>query len=514
MATERTRVAVLLLAILAGCKAVGPDFHPPVTQPPTAWPAEATARRGGDVISGVDTGAAFDPQWWTIFGDPVLDRLVRDAAAQNLDIRTAELRIEAARAQTRSAEAARWPSGSGMGLAGRSRASPNGPLGALSGGGQQQQPDPQQQQQGSLVSDLYQVGFDASWELDLWGGVRRSVEAAKADRESAELAKRDALVSLSAEIARTYFSLRGTERALAIAEAQLQTEQHLQRLVSSRREAGFAPQSDVAAQSAQVQAALAQLPPLRQQAAQSRNRLALLLALPPGALAQRLDAQNRAALPALPASVPAGLPDELLRRRADVRKTEADLHAATARIGVATAKLYPGITLGLAGGLQASHFSELGDWASRFLLGGAEISVPIFQGGKLKAQVRLADLQSQQALLAWRKTVLTAFGEVDDAIDAYAEAQRHAAALGRQWQEARHGRDLSRERWEKGLSSFIEVLDAERSAEQVESQLAQARVATVVDLVALYKALGGGWEPTPDPSHPTDVSARVSDRLQ
>jgi len=322
--------------------------------------------------------------------------------------------------------------------------------------------------------------------------VRRGVEAAKADRESAEFARRDALVSLSAEIARTYLGLRGTEQSLAIAEAQLRTQQDLRRLVGSRREAGFAPQSDVAAQAAQVQAALAQLPPLRQQAAQARNRLAMLLAQPPGALGERL--AQAATLPALPPSVPVGLPGELLRRRADIRKAEADLHAATARVGVAVARLYPNITLGLAGGLQAAHWRELGDWASRFLLGGGIVQVPIFQGGKLKAQVRLADLQSQQALLAYRKAVLTAFEETDDAIDAYAEAQRHAAALARQWQEARHGRDLSRERWRAGLASFIEVLDAERGAQQAEAQLAQARLAAVVDLVALYKALGGGWE--------------------
>ncbi len=503
---RRTRFALSLAALalaLTGCKAVGPDFHRSAAEAPEAWPAGAHARRDADVTSGVDPAAAFDAQWWTVFRDPVLDGLVRDAAAQNLDVRTAELRIEAARAQTRSAEAARWPSGSAMGLAGRSRSSPNGPLGALGGGGASSGGDASQQdqqQQPSLVTNLYQVGFDASWELDLWGGVRRSVEAANADRESAEFARRDALVSLSAEIARTYLGLRGTERLLAIAEAQVRTQQQLRQLVNSRHEAGFTPQSDVAAQAAQVQAALAQLPPLRQQAAQARNRLALLLALPPGALAERLARPDPAASPALstsaalPPVVPVGVPGELLRRRADIRKSEADLHAATARIGVAVSRLYPGITLGLAGGLQATHWSDLGDWASRFLLGGAEVSMPIFQGGKLKAQVRIADLQSQQALLAYRKTVLVAFGEVDDAIEAYAESQRRDAALARQWQEARHRRDLSQERWRTGLGSFMEVLDAERGTQQAEAQLAQASVESVVDLVALYKALGGGWE--------------------
>ncbi len=497
MRIDRHIIMAMLLA-LAGCHAVGPDFRRPQPEPLGAWPANAQAQRHGDVASGVDTARpAFDAQWWTLFRDPVLDGLVRDASAQNLDVRTAELRIEAARAQMRSAEASRWPSGSLTGLAGRARMSPNGPLSAGAGGGSaegggdpaQQQ---QQQQQASPVTNLYQIGFDASWELDLWGGVRRGVEAAKADRESAEFAKRDALVSLSAEIARTYLGLRGTEHRLAIAEAQLRTQQHLQTLVASRRAAGFAPQSDVAAQAAQVQAALAQLPPLRQQAAQARNRLALLLALPPGALTERL--AGTSTLPDLPPTVPVGVPGELLRRRPDIRKSEADLHAATARVGVAVSKLYPGITLGLAGGLQATHWSDLTDWASRFLLGGAEISMPIFQGGKLKAQVRVADLQSQQALLAYRKTVLGAFGEVDDAIEAYAEAQRRSAALARQWQEAQHGRELSNERWRTGLGSFIEVLDAERGAQQAESQLAQAQVEERVDLVALYKALGGGWE--------------------
>jgi NodT family efflux transporter outer membrane factor (OMF) lipoprotein len=506
-------VACMAAAALAGCKAVGPDFHAPQPDAPPSWDAGEAGRFAAAGASAPASVVSAQPaqagRWWTVFGDPVLDDLVGDALAQNLDLQGAAVRIEAARAQEQSARGAAWPSVAGSVLAGRTRFSEHGLLSSLGGGGssggssQGSAPDgngspggqgSDQSSGPSLVSGLYQVGFDATWELDLWGRVRRSIEAAGADRASAEEAARDARVSLVAEVVRTYVGLRSTERQIAIAQDNLAAQRRLDELVRSRHRAGFTPESDVAAQSAQVQGALAQLPPLLQEQAQARNRLALLLALPPGALHDRLDTGPATIALALPPEVPVGLPGDLLRRRPDIRRRAADLHAATARIGVAEARLFPSVTLGLFGGLQATRTADLADWGSRFFLGGAQLTLPIFQGGQLRAQVAVADAQARQAVLAYRSTVLAAFHDADDAWVAYAQEQQRTAALQGQWQEARRARELSEDRWRSGLTSYMEVLIADHNALMAQRELAQSSALAQTDLVALFKALGGGWE--------------------
>jgi NodT family efflux transporter outer membrane factor (OMF) lipoprotein len=491
MATDALRrLALTGLAALLGACTVGPDYRRPELAAPAQWSPGATAPRP-DATS-VALPAPFDGrQWWSVFGDPLLDQLVQEAAQQNIDLQTAALRIEQARVQRVAAGSAAYPSVALSGVAGRTRMSENGIAGALGGGGSSGS-GAQGASKPSLTTSLYQAGFDATWELDLWGRVRRNVEAADADIASAEAAKRDALVSLSAEITRSYLALRGIERQLAIARADLATQQRVGELVASRRRAGFAAEAEVSAQSAQIQAVLAQLPTLEQNLAQAKNRLALLLALPPGALEQRL--KEQAAVTRLPPTVPVGLPGDLLLRRPDIRRREAELHSATARIGVAKARTFPSLQLGVLGGLQSTQLHDLTDWGSRFLLGGTQVSLPIFEGGQLRAQVRLADIGAQQAALAYRQTVLGAFHEVEDALVAYAEEQRRSAALQRQFDDAARTRELALSRWQSGLAAFTEVLDAERSAHQSEEQLAQSSVTASTDLVALFKALGGGWQ--------------------
>jgi NodT family efflux transporter outer membrane factor (OMF) lipoprotein len=447
----------------------------------------------------VATNGAFDPnQWWQVFHDPLLDSLVRDAAAQNLDVQTAALRIASARAQREAAGGAAYPQVAGDGVAGRTRMSKNGIAGALGGAGGSSGGNGSSSSSSSpsLTTNLYQVGFDATWELDLWGKVRRNVEATDADIVSAEEARRDSLASLTAEIARTYLGLRGAEQQIAILRADLATQKRLGELVASRKAAGLGAQSEVEQQTTQTQLTISQLPPLEQNASDARSRLALLLALPPGALDDRLQrAPDAAAAPAaLPPELPIGLPGDLLRRRPDVRRSEADLHAATAREGVATAKLFPSITLGLAGGLQASRASDLTDWASRFFLGGVALQLPIFQGGQLQAQVKLADLDEQRAALAYRQAVLSAYHDADRALVAYGQEQRRSASYQAQLASAERSRALALSRWRDGLAAYTEVLDSERSAHQAAMQLAMSSTTARTDLVALFKALGGGWD--------------------
>ena len=496
MDTDHSRAALAsalaLCAVLAACKAAGPDFHAPRTAAPPAWAAASSPEM--ERLASRPVPRAFDGRsWWSVFKDPILDGLVDDAMRQNLDLQTAALRIQEARAQRGAAAAQGRPSVSGNGIAGRQRSSENGLLSSLAGGGAATQAGGAAAPAPSPYSDLYQAGFDATWELDLWGKARRGVEAADASIESAEQARGSAAISLTAEVARAYLQLRAAQRQRAIVLADIVDQQRLLQLTESRSRNGFSAKADAVAQQAEVSSAEARLPPIDEDIDRVQNQLALLLALPPGALAGRLGAAPGAAV-ALPPEVPVGLPGDLLRRRPDVMKSEADLHAATAKLGQAQAQLFPSITLGAFGGLQATHADDLVDWASRFWAAGLQVSLPIFEGGKLKAQVRTADVQMQEAALGYRAAVLSAFHDANHALVAYAEEQRHASAIDRQLADARRSRDLMRSRWHAGFVSQIEAIDSERRLHQAELQALQGEVAASTDLVALYKALGGDWD--------------------
>jgi outer membrane protein, multidrug efflux system len=472
--------------LLMACK-VGPNYRRPELDVPDHWSAGGQSAFESSIPSRAVGDAAAGDAWWRVFGDTTLNRLVESAARQNLDVAQSELRIAESRAQRDIAAAPLFPTVNGTGFAARTRLSANGIGTAFSanssGAGSAAM--------SSMPSwlNFFQAGFDATWELDLFGRVRRSVEAADAQVRSAEAARVDALVSLSAEIARVYFNLLGYQRQMNIALQEIKTQERRQELVTSRNRSGLAPDSDVAAQRTQLSADRATIPQFEQGIAQSRNRLALLLALPPGAMA----ATGQSDLPPLPPEVPVGLPGDLLRRRPDIRERESELAAATARVGVAEAALFPSVTLGAGAGFQSTASSTLFDWASRFLAGGGEVSLPIFSGGKLTGQVRVANLQQQEALLNYRQVVLNAFHEVDDALIAYAADQRRTDAVQQQLAGARRSRDLAAARYRDGLSAYIEVLDADRQAHQAEQDLAQAEVAAAADLIALFKALGGGW---------------------
>ena len=485
-------------ATFAGC-AVGPEPVPPHGDVPAAWSPSARSAKDGALASRVVERPFDGRRWWTVFGDPVLDRLIDAGRAQNLDVEQAALRIAAARVRRDAAAGAAYPNVAESTLAGRSRMSENGVAQALAGsgapaGGATGAPAAPTTATASSPStfNLFQAGFDATWELDLFGKTRRNVQAAAFDVESAEAQRRDAQVSLSAEIARAYFALRSAERQRAIADADLATQERMQQLVASRNRAGLSPSSDVVAQRSEVAAARAQLQPLAQRIAESRNRLALLLALPPGGVDAWLTASARP-LAALPPEVPIGLPGELLRRRPDIRRSEADLQAATARVGVATAALFPSIRFGVTGGLQSTEASSLLDWASRFALGGVQISLPVFDGGRIRSQVRLADTQAQIAALAYRQAVLSAFHDVDNAMAAYATEQRRAVDLQAQLDAAVRSRRLAESRYASGLAPYLDVLDADRRAHEAETGVAESSANASIDLVALFKALGGGW---------------------
>ncbi len=489
------RLGALLLTV--GCSActVGPNFVKPDIDAPNGWAAARDPAFLAAVPSKVSTGDV-GRQWWSVFGDPTLDRLIEVAMDQSFDVQEAALRIAQARAQRDSAAGAYYPQVESTSVAARLRSGAGG-VGQLLGGSSNGSSTGSASSSG-FSTNLFQVGFDATWEPDLFGRVRRNVEAAEADIVSAEEQRRDARVSLAAEIARAYMTLRGAERQRAITLADIASQERLQDLIDSRNRSGLAPSSDVATQRVQVSAARARLPQIEQTIVTNRNRLALLLAQPPGSVDDQL---GEGGLPSLPPEVPVGLPGDLLRRRPDIRRREADAAAATARIGVATAALFPSVRFGAVGSFSSNKTDSLFDWASRFGLVGAQLSVPIFQGGQLRSQVRVADLQAQEAIITYRQTVLAAFHDVDNAMTTYALDQRRTIDLDRQFDDSKHGRDLARDRYTAGLGAYIDVLNAEHQAAQTELDLAQASVTASTDLVALFKALGGGWEGEGEAGH-------------
>ncbi|AMO48672.1 Efflux transporter, outer membrane factor lipoprotein, NodT family [Enterobacter sp. FY-07] len=485
------RLCVLFLSVwLTGC-AVGPDYQAARPQTPARW------HDPGDASVGSQPSAqAINPRWWTTFRSPQLNSLIERAIAGNLSLQQTVLRIAGAREQTNQAGGAFLPSVNGTLKATRQQLGIEGELKSHNVEGQLQDADPAiTSALGALTQpvNLYQGSFDAQWELDLWGKVRRQVESAQAQQQQAIEQRNDALVSLEAEVARTWLQLRGAQRIIATLQTQIDSAQQTFELTDNRQKGGLSPQLDVENARAQVGNLEAQLPQYQAQERQAMNALAILLGKPPGALDSEL--RNPQPLPALPDSVPTGIPSTLARRRPDVREAEASLHAATAQIGVSVAQLFPSLSLSGQFGLRNSETNWLTDWSSHFYSFGPQVSIPIFQGGRLVSSVKLARAQQGAAVLNYRQTVLTALGDVENALVSYRTDQQREAGLDKTISALQNAFSLASDSYRQGLASFIDVLDAQRQLAQASQQREQARVQNSLDLVALYKALGGGWEP-------------------
>ena len=489
------RVWVLPL-LLAGCT-VGPDFEQPSVWSPASWfsRAKPVARVASEPVP-----APVDTAWWTAFHDPVLTGLIDRAATANLDVRTATARVAQARAQRGVSTAAEYPQINGNSSATRQRLSRNGAASVFGGGAPGAAANGLGGSQGGAIPsrggipafDLFQGGLDASWELDLWGRVRRSIESADAQLMASEEARRAALISTTAEVARSYLALRNTQAQLAIARANLATARESAGLTDARSRGGLATDLDVATARSQQENTAAALPLLEQQEAQGVNAIGLLLALPPAALAAELLPPRP--VPPVPPTVPVGLPSELARRRPDIRQAEAQLHAATADIGVAEADFYPRITLTGSVSLQSSQIKSLFNAASGAYAFGPSLTIPIFDGARIRRTVELRQAQQQEAAIQYQRVVLQAFTEVDNALVAYAAEQRRRVSLQAQATQARRALGLAQSRYRQGVSDFLEVLTAQRTVLAAEQQLADSQATVSENLVALYKALGGGWE--------------------
>jgi len=481
---------------LTGCT-LGPDFKSPGWASPMSWFAgpKETLKPPRSVL----VAEPVDPDWWTLFRDPVLTGLERRVAAENLDVQAAGIRLTESRAQLGVARAAEFPTLNGNASYTRQQSSNNGffsiapgAAGAKSANGASGNSTGGIQTRGLKPFDIWQAGFDSSWEVDFWGRVRRSVESASASVEAADEAKRSALTSSLAEVARDYIQLRGVQTQLQIARDNVRTARQSLNLTQQRAAGGVTTDLDVANASAQLRTTLAQIPQLEQQEAQSINALSLLLGQPPNAL--RTELQVGKPVPPVPPRVPVGLPSELARRRPDIRQAEAQLHAATADIGVAQANFYPTLKLTGSFGLQSLQLNHAFDLNSKQYAAGPGLTIPLFEGGQLRATLQLREALQQEAAIAFQKTVLQAWHDVDNALTAYQAEQTRRDELIQAVAENQRALGLAQSRYQQGVADFLTVLDAERSLLGAQLQLADSTTTVSSNLVALYKALGGGWE--------------------
>jgi len=483
------RPAHLLLltsAALTSACSVGPQFARPQVAAPDRWQTTQTR----DVASQL-AAQEIDPQWWTSFNDATLNDLAQRALRANFDVRIAAVHVAQSRAQRKGITGDRWPTLNASASYQRERLSEFGTstrlIDAIGEPGRNRDAIIEVL---SEEHDVYQAGFDASWELDLWGRVRHAIESADASVAASVEELHAAQLSLLSEVARGYLELRGIQEQIGIADNDIRAGEELLQLTEDRAAGGLVTQLDVAGQRAHLADARARVPQLRQRETQAINGLALLLGEQPGALRDLLATPQP--LPTVPAKVGLGIPSEVARRRPDIRRAEARLHAATADTGVAVADLYPRITLTGNFAFQSLETADLTQWGARQWTVGPSLYLPVFNGRR-HAVVELRKLQQQEAAIAYQRTVLQAWHEIDNALSAYTAEQKRNQELAAGVVASKDAYELASLRYRHGLTNFLVALDAERTLLQAERAYSDSNTLIATQLVALYKALGGGW---------------------
>jgi outer membrane protein, multidrug efflux system len=530
-------------AFLAGC-AVGPSYHKPATAVPDRFGELDTG--GQPHEPGAVSAAAPDPEtlsrWWTLFHDPELQSLVARALRNNRDLKAAVSRVREARAEREIVAGGLLPEVDATAGYNRSRGSKNVviPFSALEGGGADpaaagsasnsaavggSRLSPRLEDSGSgssgtgapaagsqsaaippggpsspfgegglpgVTTNLYQAGFDAVWELDVFGGVRRAVEAADAEEAATREGEYGVRVTLMAEVATTYLQLRSSQQREEIARRNIDSQRATWKISQDKVDAGLGDAVEAAQELAQLRLDETALPPLVAAEKMSEHALALLLGEEPTALAAELSPPR--ALTVLPEDIPVGIPSDLLLRRPDIRQAERQVAAASAEIGEATAQLYPQFSLTGSFGIDSSDLKHLPEWSSRYYSIAPGISWPILDWAKLHAAIRVTNEEQTQALLTYQTAVSQALKEVEDALVQYGQEHRRRAALAEAVAQARRARDVTAQIYSQGLADQTATLQAERAVFQAEDELAQSDASLRTELVALYKALGGGWE--------------------
>lgn len=463
----RRCLGVSLSLLLTGC-AVGPDYETPATEAPRSFAQADKDRYRGDGV---------EVRWWRQFKDSELERLIAWAINHNRDLRAAEANLQQARALYRDAAFDLLPTVTARGTytdTVRSFDSLNRRAFVPRG------------------LSLYNIGFDATWELDFFGRIRRGIEAREAEVEGAEAGRRDLIVSLIAEVARNYFELRGLQEQRATAERNAENQRATLDLTRERLNAGIGTELDTARAEAQYQATRAVLPPIEARIAQSIHRIGVLTGDPPEAPLKRLSKPQP--LPALPVQVRIGSPAELLRRRADVRGAERTLAASTAQIGVATADLFPRVVFNGTLSLEAKDLGGLGAAASDAHSFGPRITWAALDLGQVRARIQAADARAEADLARYEQAVLSALEDTENALAGYQQERERADRLAAAAAASEQAYRLAHLRFDEGVTDFLTVLDSERRLLEDQGQLAVSRTATVTSLIALFKALGGGWE--------------------
>jgi NodT family efflux transporter outer membrane factor (OMF) lipoprotein len=463
------RFAIALL--LTGC-VVGPDYQRPDVPVPKQWSVPTAASLQVKALE----------KWWQNFNDSILNQLVIDAINANLDLKQTLDCIKEARAQRTVTIASGLPSLSGKNTVSRRlNSSGSGASGSQAGGFGF----------GSQIINLLQVGVDAQWEIDFFGGVQRAVEVADATIDSEIENRRDVLVTLLGEVARNYIELRGNQQLIVITQANLRSQQDTINLLKVRQQAGLADMSEVAQAEAELAVINAQFPSYETAVKQAIHALSLLLAKQPDALMTRLE--PIATIPSVKTTVLLDLPSALLQRRPDIRYAERQLAVANANIGIAESELYPKFNLAAFLGVQNMSITDFTPVGKSWSM-ASTLTMPLFNWGKLNANIKTKEAKYQQSLLGYQKIVLTAFKEVEDALVAYDKEQQKQQALQQAVIANQQSVKLASERYEKGLSNFINVLSSQQSLYQAQSNLVSSKAKTSADLVMLYKVLGGGWQ--------------------
>ena len=462
-------VAPALLLVLGGC-AAGPDYERPELEVPEKY------------IQPVQQGESFaNTPWWELFEDPQLQELIRIALEENQDLGIAAARVEEFRAVLGVTRADQFPTVDITATGAQTEGSDNVFPGSVPGFGNDK-------------VENYRLSADVFWELDLFGRLRRSTEAARAQLLATEEAQRSITISLVASVASSYMLLRDRDAQLEIARRTESTRTDSLGIIQARFDKGTVPKLDVNQAEIELAVASAAVAAAERAVTQTENALAVLLGRNPGAITRGLALEQQT----LPPGIPSGLPSELLQRRPDVLASEAELAAQTARIGVAQAARWPSLSLTGALGFESDDLSTLTDSGSDFWSAGLGIVQPLFNAGRNKSRVEVEEARTEQALLAYEQTVQRAFREVEDSLVAVRTYRSEHEARRRQVAAARSAAILSRARYNGGVTSYLEVLDTERSlfnAELTESQTLRLYINAIIEL---YKALGGGWNPESD----------------
>jgi len=461
-------VIILLLVVTAlafgGCAAVGPDYTQVQPEAPGKWSTELQGGLNAELPE-PETMAC----WWKVLDDPQLTSLIERAVNDNLDLKAARARIREARARRGVSRADFSPTLDADAYAGKSR-------------------DRKERE-----DKLYSTGFDAGWELDVFGGIRRAVEVETAEVEAAQEDLHGVLVSLLAEVALNYIDVRTYQNGLTVIEANLKAQQETYDLNSSRFEAGIIDELAVQQSLYNLERTRSQIPVIETRMEAAKNRLAVLLGQMPGTVHAELAA--RKPIPAPPLQLAIGVPAETLRRRPDIRRAERQLAAQTARIGVATADLYPRFRLNGSIGLESLSSSNFFTAANRVWDFGPSISWNIFHGNAIRQNIEIHSALQEQALIRYEMTILQAQNEIENILVAYANQQRRYQSLLAATAAAFKADQLAQDQYQVGLVDFNNVLDAQRSLLLLQDQLTLSEGSVTTNLIRLYKALGGGWQP-------------------